>query len=360
MTTKNNFPGDKQSIDAQPLNTRGNIIRHFFKKGYKDQKISETRKAIVLNDLVDSASPDTVFFILILFSSAIATFGLIANLSVVTIGAQLIDPLMSPILGLAIASLSGLHRMFNRSILAITKGAGTAIAVSAVISFFGYRLPYGITAHIPHEVMVRTVATPLDLGIAIVGGAAAAYALAHPRQDATLAGVAIATALVPPLCTIGFGVAFQNPTIMLGASLQFLTNFVAITFSAISAFALLGFKPTKEKTSITLSRSIVVSAIMMMIITIPLVVLAWNTLSAARLNNRVSGVVIENLPVSAQAQLIDLAISTVGKEKEITVTIRMVRDLTLSEAKFIHETIADQFTDPITLRIITMPMHVFD
>ena len=359
MITKN-FPGDIQATDSQPKNIRWKGIRHFLKKVFKDQKISETRKAIVLNDLVDAASPDTDFFIMILFSSAIATFGLISNLSVVTIGAQLIDPLMSPILGLAVASLSGLHRMFNRSILAITKGAGTAIFVSAVISFFGFRLPNGINAHIPHEILVRTVATPLDLGIAIVGGAAAAYALAHPRQDATLAGVAIATALVPPLCTIGFGVAFQNPTIILGAILQFLTNFVAITFSAISVFALLGFKPAKDKSSNTLSRSVVVSAIMMMIIAIPLAVLAWNSLSAARLNNRVSGVVIENLPVSAQAQLVDLAISTVGNEKEITITLRMVRKLTLPEAKFLQDVIADQLIDPITLRIITMPMQVFE
>jgi uncharacterized hydrophobic protein (TIGR00271 family) len=359
MTTKI-FPGETQTIDAQPKNKNLKIIRHFLNRIFKVQKITETRKAIVLNDLVDASSPDTDFFIMILFSSAIATFGLIANLSVVTIGAQLIDPLMSPILGLAVASLSGLHRMFNRSILAITKGAGTAIAVSAVISFFGFRLPNGINAHIPHEVMVRTVATPFDLGIAIIGGAAAAYALAHPRQGATLAGVAIATALVPPLCTIGFGVAFQNPTIILGASLQFLTNFVAITFSAISVFALLGFKPSDAKSSNTLSRSVIVSAIMMMIIAIPLAVLAWNSLSAARLNNRVSGMVVENLPVSVQAQLVDLSINSVGNEKEITVTLRMVRELTLPEAKFMQETIADQIEVPITLRIITMPMQVFE
>lgn len=359
MTIKN-ISGEEQNTDVQSNNKKEKGFCDFMNRVFKGQKISETRKAIVLSDLVDAASPDTDFFIMIFFSSTIATFGLISDQSVVTIGAQLIAPLIAPILGLAVASLSGLHRMFNRSILAIIKGAGTAIAISAAISFLGFRLPVGINAHIPHEVMIRTVATPLDLGIAIVGGAAAAYTLAHPRKDATMAGVAIATALVPPLCTIGFGVAFQNPTIMLGATLLFLTNFIAIAFSAISVFALLGFKPAKEKSISTLSRTVVVSAIMMLIIAIPLVVLAWKSLSTARLNTRVSDMVVENLPVSVQAQLVDLSINSVGNEKEITVTLRMVRELTLPEAKFMQETIADQIKDPITLRIITMPMQVFE
>ncbi len=203
---------------------------------------------------------------MILFSSAIATFGLIADLSVVIIGAQLIDPLMSPVLGLAIISLSSLDQVFNRSFIAIIKGAGAAIGISDLISFFTYRLPYSIKASIPHEIMIHTTASPLDLGIAFVGGAAAAYALAHPRLGAILPGVAIATALMPPLCTIGFGVAFQSIFIVLGAALQLFTNFVAIIFSAIVTFALLGFGPIKSKRNNGLSRSKLVSAIMTLII----------------------------------------------------------------------------------------------
>jgi uncharacterized membrane protein len=196
--------------------------------------------------------------------------------------------------------------MFNRSFIAIIKGAGAAIGISALISFFAYRLPYSIQAPIPYEVIVRTTASPLDLGIAIVGGAAAAYALAHPRLDAALPGVAIATALMPPLCTIGFGFAFQSTFIIFGAVLQFFTNFIAIAFSAIITFALLGFVPNKVKKSNDLSLSVLVSAIMVLVIAIPLAILSWNTISAARLNSRASNVIIDNLPVSLQPQVIDL------------------------------------------------------
>ena len=362
MTTKNpadstqskNSESEQPRLSQQPFLRFRQIIKRYFGK----QKITETRKAIVLNDLVDAASPGNDFFIMILFSSAIATLGLIADLSVVTIGAQLIDPLMSPILGLAIASLSGLNRMFNRSFIAIIKGAGVAISLSALISFIAYRLPYSIQASIPHEVMVRTATSPFDLGIAIVGGAAAAYALAHPRLDAALPGVAIATALMPPLCTIGFGVAFQSTFIILGAALQFFTNFVAITFSAIVTFALLGFSPNKVKNSKNLSRSVVVAATMMLVIAIPLAILSWNTISAARLNNRANTVIMENLPTSVQPQIVDLVITSVGNKKNLIVTLRMVRELTPSEALLLRNALADQVGNPITLQIVTLPMQI--
>ena len=364
MTTKDpadsiqskNSKSEQPRLSQQPFLRMRQIIKRYFGK----QKITETRKAIVLNDLVDAASPGNDFFIMILFSSAIATLGLIANHSVVTIGAQLIDPLMSPILGLATASLSGLHRMFNRSFIAIIKGAGVAISLSALISFIAYRLPYGIQASIPHEIMVRTATSPFDLSVAIVGGAAAAYALAHPRLDAALPGVAIATALMPPLCTIGFGIAFQSTFIILGAVLQFSANFVAITFSAIVTFALLGFGPNKGKRSNDLSRSVLVSAIMMLIIAIPLAILAWNTISSSRLNNRVSDVILDNLPSSVQPRLVDLVVNSVGDKKDLTVTLRMVRELTPSESLILHDALADLVGDPVTLQIVTLPMQIIE
>lgn len=359
MTTSNNL-GDKQFSIEKSRSIIGNFFYNILNKVYSSRKISKTRKAVILNDLIDATAPDTDFFIMIIFSCTIATFGLIANLSVVTIGAQLIDPLMSPILGLAIASLSGLHRMFKQSVLAIIKGALLSLVLSTAISFIGYRLPNGINAPIPNEILLRTVATPIDLGIALIGGAAAAYALAHPRPDATMAGVAIATALMPPLCTFGFGIAFFNPRIMLGASLQFFTNFVAIAFSAISVFALFGFKPIKANQHNSRKRPFIVSALLMLIIAIPLVVLAWSSLSAAQFNNLISNIVIENLPSSAEAQLINLDIQTVEDIKEVSVTLRLVNELSPREAMILHKTIADQFVDPIKMRIITIPVQLFE
>jgi uncharacterized hydrophobic protein (TIGR00271 family) len=209
-------------------------------------KIGDGRKKTVISILVDKRLSNTDFLLLIFFSSTIATLGLIANLPAVTIGAQLIDPLMSPILGLAIAYLSDHGSSAKRSIMDILKGVGSAVVFSSIISFFMYRLPYGSHASIPFEVIQRTTATFYDLGIAAVGGAAAAYATARPGLNSVLPGVAIATALMPPLCAVGFGIAIFNASIIFGAILQFLTNFFAISSFAVLTFAILGFLPKKS------------------------------------------------------------------------------------------------------------------
>jgi len=294
---------------------------------------------------------------MLIFSCAIASMGLIANLSVVTIGAQLIDPLMSPILGLAIASLSGLQRMFKRAILAIFQGAAISVGLSSLISFLFFRLPYSINADIPREVLLRTAASPIDLGIALVGGAAAAYALAHPDLDAALPGVAIATAIMPPLCTIGFGIAFLNSDIILGAALQFLANFSAITFAAVVVFALLGFRPKKTGEKHDLSRSVLVSAVMMLIIAIPLAILSWNSVSDARLHSRASSIIVDNLPDQVRPKLVSLDILSRGDSKDMTATIQMVRELTTQESVSLRDALANQLGEPVSIRIVTLPVQ---
>jgi uncharacterized membrane protein len=101
---------------------------------------------------------------------------------------------MSPILGLSIVIPDGRQVLFRRSMLSILSGALLAIVRSALITFVAYRIPYGIPESLPNEILARIKPSPLDLGIALAGGAAAAYALAHPRLTATLPGVAISTA----------------------------------------------------------------------------------------------------------------------------------------------------------------------
>lgn len=354
-----NSVGMQTEEEKRTSGTGGNNERFLpIRRFLRSQRLTQTRKAIVLNDLVDAGSPGIDFFILVVFSAAIATFGLLSDQSVVTIGAQLIDPLMSPILGLAVASLSGLHRMFRRSLIAVLEGAGLAVGLSAVLTFLIYRLPYGVNAITPHEVMIRTTASPLDLGIAIVGGAAAAYALAHPQLDAALPGVAIATAIMPPLCTIGYGIAFTNGGIILGATLQFLTNFIAIIFAAILTFALLGFRDIGKKVNnVDLSRSLVISSIMVLLIAIPLGILAWNSFSTARLTSQARAAVSESLPNSASPEIITVDIQSVDGIQVITVTTRLSRSLSDAELDNVLRGLQELSSRPIELKFVTLPMQ---
>jgi len=93
-----------------------------------------------------------------------------------------------------------------------------------------------------HEILSRTAPNILDLLIGLVGGAAAAYAVATPRLGAMAVGVAIATALVPPLASCGILISRGLPALAEGAFLLFVANFVAITFSAMVVFMILGHR----------------------------------------------------------------------------------------------------------------------
>jgi uncharacterized hydrophobic protein (TIGR00271 family) len=161
------------------------------------RQLPQERQEQVLARLRSDSSPGFDFFLLVVLSCAIATFGLVTDSAAVIIGAMLVAPLMSPILGLSLASVKGQNHMFRRAVVAVLEGATLAMVLSAALAWLGRELPFGFLTILPNEVLARTRPTPFDLGIALAGGAAAAYALAQPNLSAALPGVAIATALMP-------------------------------------------------------------------------------------------------------------------------------------------------------------------
>ncbi|MDK2980274.1 MAG: hypothetical protein PWQ55_621 [Chloroflexota bacterium] len=347
----------EQPAEKQP-NTFLAWVQHIPVFLFNEQKLTQTRKAIVLNDLVDSSSPGMDYFILIILSCTIATFGLLTDSAAVIIGAMLVAPLMSPILSLSMASISGLSRLFKRSIIAIIEGSGIAILLSAALAFLSYRLPLGINATIPNEVLARTSPSPMDLGIALAGGAAAAYALAHPRLTAALPGVAIATALMPPLCTVGIGLAFMNTNIIFGALLLFVTNLVSIAFAGIITFAAMGFGPRNTEATNKVSRSLSISAVLVVVIGLMLAFLAWNTISEARLYSRARSIILDSANQYTTVSLVDLNIVSESDLKHITVTLRTTRDLTLTEVAEMQDEMTAQLNGPVTLQVISIPMQI--
>lgn len=323
------------------------------------QGLSETRKAIVINEMAESATPRFDFYLMIVLSCTIASLGLVTNSAAVIIGAMLIAPLMSPILGLSMSSLTGRHVLLRRSLIAILTGSVLAILLSALLTFFLYRLPYGIPESLPTEILARTRPSPLDLVIALAGGAAAAYALAHPRLSATLPGVAISTALMPPLCTIGIGLAFSTHSVVLGSSLLFLTNLSAIAFAGVITFAMLGFRPKRaeEQQAKKIPQSILLSALSVITITIPLVILSWNTVSSARLERQVSDVL--NTQIN-NAQIVNVDIQTVDGTQKVIATIRSNRSLSYSEVAGIQSLLAAVTQKPIALEMVVIPVSSLD
>lgn len=182
------------------------------------------------------------FAVLIVLSTMIASFGLLADSVAVVIGAMLVAPLMTPILGMAVSIVLTESRRLMISGLTVLGGGVGAITVGFLIATIA---PGAMTAtNLPGEVLARTSPGMLDLGIAVAAGLTGGYLLADQKAAASAAGVAIAVALVPPLATVGICASVGAWGESAGALLLWSTNFVAIVLSASAVIVVARIVPS--------------------------------------------------------------------------------------------------------------------
>jgi uncharacterized hydrophobic protein (TIGR00271 family) len=323
--------------------------------------VSAERRHEVHEQLTEAASPGFDFFVLVVLSCAIATFGLITNSPAVIIGAMLVAPLMSPILGLSLASASGRRGLFGRSALALIQGALLAVALSALLGWLARVLPFDVLLDIPTEVLARTRPNPFDLGVALAGGAAATYCLAQPRLSAALPGVAIATALMPPLCVVGLGISLARPDVWVGALLLFGTNAAAISFAGIVVFLLVGFRPLGfNPREPGLPREVYMSAVLVLLVTVPLVVSTLNFVETSRRQRVISSVIEEEVTDQLQAQLVDSNITDGPDGLQLDVTIRVGQLPRYADVVALQSSLASRLQRPVALQLIVVPITRLD
>ncbi|GGE04908.1 hypothetical protein GCM10011515_25600 [Tsuneonella deserti] len=174
------------------------------------------------------------YLLQVALATAIAHLGLLMNSAPVVIGAMLISPLLAPIMGAGFALATFDGRLLRRSLQTLSVGTATAIGVALFLTVLS-----PITDATP-ALLARVRPSLLDLMVAIFGGLAGAYALLR-KFSATLVGVAIATALIPPLATVGWGLALGRYEYAGGALLLYVTNSAAIAFMATAVARFNGF-----------------------------------------------------------------------------------------------------------------------
>ncbi len=221
----------------------------------------------LLERVEKGASGGIDFHMMMLLSSGLASLGLLEDSTAVVIGAMLVAPLMGPLIGAGLGLAQG-NLLLHRS---STRVAVTGLAVGFVVSIIVGLLNPGFEPSI--EVQARGNPDILDLGIAVLSGFVAAYAQGRLGVANTLAGVAIAAALVPPLCVVGIGLTNGEPGVAVNAAILLLTNMVAIILAAAGAFRLLGMSGTAEgKRSVQWVRSVLLVLVMMAaILMLPLI-----------------------------------------------------------------------------------------
>lgn len=180
------------------------------------------------------------FFTLMGFATAIAAFGVIADSTAVVIGAMLVAPLMTPLMGTSLAMVMGWPRRALMSGLVAIGGIAFTVGLSVL---FGWMYGPEISVVTNTQVASRIGPTIIDLVIAIAAGGAGAFALSRPDVSDSLPGVAVAIALVPPLAVVGLMISQNDWSAASGAMLLFVTNLVAIILVGASVFILTGVVP---------------------------------------------------------------------------------------------------------------------
>jgi uncharacterized hydrophobic protein (TIGR00271 family) len=313
--------------------------------------ITTERRAEVQILLRDSSSPDFSFFLLVIMSCVIATLGLLVDSAAIIIGAMLVAPLMSPIIGLGLSSITGDSRLLRDAASALLRGAGLAVLISFLITLSNRYLPFIVLQSLPQEVISRTNPGPIDLGVALAGGLAAAFALAMPNISAALPGVAIATALMPPLCTIGIGLALGRMDVAGGATLLFTTNAVTIAFAASLVFFSLGFSPGFNNSLRRVPRSLLLAALVTIALLSSLSYLSYNFVKQANENLLIEEVVKQQVAKIPGAELVEWTPNPSGNELNLNIVVRTNRILSYQDSVTLQKAIADRLQRPVAVII---------
>lgn len=258
-----------------------------FLSQFKRSGISAATRREVLNQLFFAGRrrrPYRIRFVVLLsFAVSIASVGLLANQIIVVLGAMLLSPLMTPIQAASAALVLGWTKQVLRTLALIAFGAIWTIGISW---FIGTISPD--RAVLPDTVLSMTNPTLYDLIIALLAGAASAYAMIR-RDHSTLPGAAVAVSLVPPLAASGIAISSGHHDLAFSAFGLFITNLVAIVLAASGMLLFMGFTPAKVliRKRDQIRRGFIIAGIFTILIAVPLGIHSANLIQESRDRNHV-------------------------------------------------------------------------
>ncbi len=324
-------------------------------KKWVEKKASLINHSEVLKDIYNETEISAGYYVILTFANLIALSGLIINSTPVIIGAMLISPLMGPILSFGFAFITGDAFVWKKSIRKITTSVALTIVVAAIATYISP------LKEITNEILARTRPNLYDLIIAFLSGIAGAVALCTKKNYLTIVpGVAIATAVIPPLSVAGFSIGIWNWKIFSGSFFLFFTNFVAIVLSTCLVFYLYGFKPSiiTETDISKLKKRVSVLAVILFLISIPLIYTLHQSISEVRLRNNIQSALKQIFDHERQSRLstfsylkkkdagveISAVINTVSylKEPEITDAEKKIKGILNSDVKLYVEQVKVQ------------------
>ena len=261
------------------------------------------------------AALDEVFIVLSIGASLISTLGLLADSPAVVIGAMVVAPWIMPLRAATFAILLGEVRLLGRSLRTLLVG----VSISTLLSFI-----LGWLAGLPQlgsEVLTRTMPNLLDLGIALVAGGLATYAKLRSDAVSSLAGTAIAVALVPPVCVMGLLLSHQRWSDAYGAGLLFTTNLLGILTGGL---VLMAWKDPEFRHVLRRSRLSVASFTLTGMLLIPLGGSFIGLLRQGEVEETVRKILVKETLTFSDPELVDIQQIDIDWDKEqIRIIVRV-------------------------------------
>ncbi len=319
-------------------------------------KLDKHTKNKIIENIKLESTPDKYYFAMVTLSCIIATYGLVSNSVAVIIGAMLIAPLMYPILKGALSLTMGNNELFKTAIWAELSGVLISISIAILLTLL---LP---VFSINPEILARSKPTLLDLIIAFASGLAGTIAICYRPQSAILPGVAIASALMPPLCVIGIGIAKQDFNIAGGAVLLFLSNIIAINVAGILIFKLVGFGEKiffDEETGKLkfFPKRLIYPISMLFLISIPLIFFMYKSIKNTKMQNLFSSNITDSISLlEPNSKLVNLDFIQKDNIFVINANIRTSQKVTPQEVRKIENKIEYEIGHPVQLNLEVSPV----
>ena len=305
-----------------------------------NQLVQTCDRVDVLDHVHDNGKLGPRYAFMTVMACGIAILGLLQNSAAVIIGAMLISPLMGPIVELGMGLATFDLRTIRGALKTLAVGIALALAIAMAIVWLSP------LKEATGEILARTQPTFFDLLVAVFSGLAGAYATVT-RKGETIVGVAIATALMPPLAVVGYGIAVWNWSIAGGAAFLFMTNLLAIALSVTIVARLYGFGGSDSPKQTAWQASLIVASFLLLSIPLGLALKRIALQSQAELVVRGT---LDRAATAASGRVSGLRVDTAEGRIAVDAVVTLPSHVTGLEAK-LQEELKATLKQPVTVRV---------
>ena len=330
--------------------------------------LSKEEQKSAQESIADNARLSFEYLLFIVLSAVVATLGLITNSAPVIIGAMVLAPLMSPVLGISLGVVRGDLSLLGRGLKTLFLGLLIGFAIASIAAWL---IPEFL---ITDEIKGRTHPTLYDLFIGMAAGAGGAMGQARRSVAGVLPGAAIAVSLMPPLCVTGISFALMLGAVdsvegsafamFYGSALLWIANLAAINLAAISIFVLLGFRQIRHDEEVKqFRRRVTLSAFLVVLLVFPLVAFLQNTVQRSR-EERVARKILTTFAQDAldqDAQLVSFRLGSFDPREGVRYVVCTISSPALPDrvdAIDLRKQL-EQELGPIELRLTVNPVNVY-